>query len=244
MILGRNRSSTAQISQREVVDAADLTPIGPGAGSVSLSPITTGGVAITATAQTGLLLPVGYVNARIEARFSVSGYDNTNTLLFGLLARGATTNPDGYLTGYILPALRLSTLPAEGEGRALLGVGAGGTNSLGGTGTGEFVPPGTLADYETAEVYMIGEIYCGDPANPATPTAYRAKMFLSTETNLSGASPDWQISDTTITRTFASTDYHWQDQTGCGFVIGVTGDPAPGVVNLTKLTATPIEGLF
>lgn len=241
MILRRN-STAALLSQREIIQPSDLTPIGPGAGSVSLSSIT-GGVAITATEQTGLLLPVGYVNVRLEARFSISGFGGTTTLLCGLLSRAATTTPDGYLTGYVLPALRLSTAPPTLQGRLLTGVTAGSTNSLGGEGVGSTTPPGTVADYATAEVYMIGELYCPDPGNPASLTAYRAKMFLATEGNLSGSSPSWSLSDTTITRNFG-TDFHWQTQTGCGFVVGVTTSPAPGVINLTKLTATPIEGLI
>lgn len=236
MIHGRViAGAAAALSQAGYITASMLTPVGQGAGSVTMTD-GAGGVAITATQPTAFLLPQGYANVRVEALLRVAAH--TGEFLFGPFVRGSVIT--GNLAGYILPGLRITGAnAAAGQGRCLPGVTPGSSNSLGGAGVGEFTPPGTISQYTSgADILMQVEVYCADLGSPSSPTAYRARAFLATEDALLGNVPAWQMQDTTITRTYG-TEFYWQTETGTGFVIPI---PA-GTVEIRRLLATPIGGL-
>lgn len=229
---GNDLSLVVIQSQAGYVSPALLTPLGAGAGTVSVVQDGTG-VAISASSPTALMLPYGYANVRLEAEFHCSGFTGSTAFLGGLFARGAMGSNG--LTGYGV-MLRLGTdgtgAERAGELRCFTDNSGYSTNAIGSDLTSL---PSTAT---TDTIRAVAEFYCEDLEDPNSPTAYRAKMFVANDLALGGPVPDWQAEGASILQNYGGTDYHWQDA-GCGFVITLTG----ATCHLHYLTATPIEGI-
>lgn len=141
---------------------------------------------ISVVSSDGLLLlkNTGYTDARIHARYYLTGFDGLGLLQFGVALRGVVTSGN-FSSGYLC-ALRY-TPTSEG------GLNYGQVRKFGATGSassvvgGDTTPPGDVQTYETAIVNIVAEIVGSNG---------QYKIWKDGETE-----PGWQASFTDSTHT-------------------------------------------